>query len=459
MQWEDPRFASAVDSVRAKCNVAHRDDDAMIGMLLDRYSWNEGKVVDLYNRSVARREELGCRAIRQEIMSNNLTLEQFPHHQAVGKVIPIFASTSLERPKPVAGKEQTVTIDGKQVSAGDVIGCYELRYGEGESTTQEATVTPQEFTKYMVYVTQWRWMQCEAYIHRHGRCAATQTQPLTCTQTRRICGHPPNHTILAVRVCSLTRKCAAARAHPVPAQPTRYVWHRLGFWSMIHDLSCPQGFLSLWGRARSIFGSYMTPVEEERACCHSRTHAVMIGRRVLSPALSRSPPLSPSLPLSLPPSYSLVLYLPLRPTTLPPVPFSRPCCAGLLRSFPANGAEDPDHQCATLVRPSLVSFISILYSNYYIQRATLIRPSLVDPVHRLAAVPMSLPSPPFLRLPYLAFPYLASLPSPSLPSPPFPRLPLPRLPYLAFPSLAFPCLAGRSSLHSYPSTTKIGLCC
>ena len=66
-------------------------------------------------------------------------------------------------------------------------------------------MTPAEFTRYMVYVTQWRWLQCESYIRRHGE---------------------------------------------------------LGFWSMIHDCSCPQGYLSLWSRMRSLLNQFMPPVEE-----------------------------------------------------------------------------------------------------------------------------------------------------------------------------------------------------
>lgn len=35
-----------------------------------------------------------------------------------------------------------------------------------------------------------------------------------------------------------------------------------GFWSMIHDCSCPAGYASLWSRMRSLLGAYMPPVEE-----------------------------------------------------------------------------------------------------------------------------------------------------------------------------------------------------
>jgi len=110
-------------------------------------------------------------------------------------VIPIFASTSLKPP---------TTINAS--AAPPVIGCYELRYGQGDnSLDQNSLVAPADFTKYMLYVTQWRWIQCERYAREHGE---------------------------------------------------------LGFWSMMHDLSCPSGFTSLWSRTRSIFHTYLKPVEE-----------------------------------------------------------------------------------------------------------------------------------------------------------------------------------------------------
>lgn len=31
---------------------------------------------------------------------------------------------------------------------------------------------------------------------------------------------------------------------------------------MVHDLSCPSGFMSLWSKARSVFNKYLSPVEE-----------------------------------------------------------------------------------------------------------------------------------------------------------------------------------------------------
>jgi len=119
-----------------------------------------------------------------------------------------------------ASGDNEVLIEGKQVAYGAVIGCYELRYGHGKPAADgkghalldapdhppdEQPVTPAMFTNYMVYVTQWRWLQCENYIRRHGE---------------------------------------------------------LGFWSMIHDCSCPAGYISLWSRMRSLVGQYMPPVEE-----------------------------------------------------------------------------------------------------------------------------------------------------------------------------------------------------
>jgi len=89
-----------------------------------------------------------------------------------------------------------------------VIGCYEMRHGQGETEGQDPDampITPDQFATYMMYVTQWRWLQCERYAQAHGR---------------------------------------------------------VGYWSMIHDLSCPQGFFALWQKARAVFSSYLRPVDE-----------------------------------------------------------------------------------------------------------------------------------------------------------------------------------------------------
>lgn len=310
--WRDPRFQPAIDSVRRKCNAISADyeDDPFIGMcvsfsliswrcqpyqlifnkcfishillssyrLLDRYSWDETKVCELYRRSIARRKELGVDHVKREIVEGNLTVDQLPYAQQVKQMISINGVTSLEKIGKLAGAEgadHDCLIDGKLVKYGDVIGCYEMRYGHGKgkplarssftaaappcelsahslgddaasaahtqrtgevvatstgvasswsnwwcgATTSgsgsgsctpcdaapDAELTPAQFTRYMVYVTQWRWLQCENYIRRHGE---------------------------------------------------------LGFWSMIHDCSCPQGYVSLWTRMRSLLGQYMPPVEE-----------------------------------------------------------------------------------------------------------------------------------------------------------------------------------------------------
>ena len=86
--WRNPRFDPAIDRVRHACGVAEhdREDDALIGMLLDRFKFDHSKVVDMYRKSSARRDELGMREIKDNILANNLRLEHFPHHLDVGKV-------------------------------------------------------------------------------------------------------------------------------------------------------------------------------------------------------------------------------------------------------------------------------------------------------------------------------------------------------------------------------------
>lgn len=191
----------------------------MIGMLLDRFSWDEKRVCEMYRKSVEKRKEIGLEQIRQDIIRHEWSLEALPHAADVRQVISVNGSCGLEKAASVAGPAKAVSIDGKDVNYGDVIGCYELRYGHGQGKAakgdsgggitsldaEQQPVTPAQFTKYMVYVTQWRWLQCETYIRRHGE---------------------------------------------------------LGFWSMIHDCSCPAGYVSLWSRMRSLLGQYMPPVEE-----------------------------------------------------------------------------------------------------------------------------------------------------------------------------------------------------
>lgn len=239
--------------------------------LLDRYSWDERRVCELYRRSVERRKELGVEHVKREIVEGKLTVDQLPFAEQVKQVISINGISSLEKVGEVAevGSADTdCLIDGKVVKYGNVIGCYEMRYGHGKGMplvdaadqnaaspldlqslsladdpstetprvgkrdglsswsnwwlgtgttggsavseaaslpTSNSELTPAQFTRYMVYVTQWRWLQCEDYIRCHGE---------------------------------------------------------LGFWSMIHDCSCPQGYVSLWTRMRSLLGQYMPPVEE-----------------------------------------------------------------------------------------------------------------------------------------------------------------------------------------------------
>jgi hypothetical protein len=195
----------------------------MIGMLLDRFSWNHEKVVEMYSLSLKKRKDLGIAEMKSEIIKGNLGLEQLPYADSVGQVIRINGSVGLDKPTPASSRDLDVIVDGKAVSYGDVIGCYEMRYGHRDShsaassdavdakATSESAgepLSPQQFAKYMTYVTQWRWLQCENYIRRHGE---------------------------------------------------------LGFWAMIHDISCPAGYMSLWSRMRSLLGQYMPPVEEANA--------------------------------------------------------------------------------------------------------------------------------------------------------------------------------------------------
>lgn len=231
--------------------------------------------------------------------------------------MPIFASTSIDKSEPRPSSDAAAANSGmgggdsggggqKESPPDSVIGCYELRYGQASSAsyflfhvshsmvppcftcgatfsisqaegrpvffsfftrrlifpfhtqgdqTRPSSVTPDEFTKYMLYVTQWRWLQCEAYARRHGE---------------------------------------------------------LGFWSMVHDLSCPQGFFSLWGKTRHLLSKYMSPVEE---VCGRYTH----------PGPQLEPPTCPSdtslAPPQTPPRTARTFNIPLRfPPPNPPPP-------------------------------------------------------------------------------------------------------------------------------------------
>lgn len=193
--WKDPRFEPAIDAVRSACGVPENnyEDDPMIGMLLDRYAWDHKKVVELYQASVERRNTLGMGKVREDIVSNGLSLDQLPHAKSIKQLVTVNGSSGIEHAASASPGAGDVEIDGKKIKYGNVIGCYEMRYGHGKvideggesgAAGDHPAVSPQDFTQYMVYVTQWRWLQCEQYIRRHGE---------------------------------------------------------LGFWSMIHDISCPQG--------------------------------------------------------------------------------------------------------------------------------------------------------------------------------------------------------------------------
>ena len=208
-------------------------------------------------------------AIKDDIVSQQLSVEDFPHHRDVMPVIPVFASTSLEPPTAAAAA-------AAEPGSLPVIGCYELRYGQGDPDRRESSlVTPSDFTRYMLYVTQWRWLQCERYAQRHGE---------------------------------------------------------IGLWSMVHDLSCPSGFFSLWSRARSVFNK----------CAW--------GLRLLAsppPRLAASPPRR--LLASPPPRHTHPARVfagpaphPRARALWPQVPL--PGGGGVRRPFPSDGSKDPHRQ-------------------------------------------------------------------------------------------------------------------
>ena len=92
IEWEDPRFPPAIEAARKSCGVDHHHDDAMFAMLLDVCDWDHEKVQALYAKSARRRRELGLAEIRDHIISEDLAVERFPHHEAVRRIIPIFSS-------------------------------------------------------------------------------------------------------------------------------------------------------------------------------------------------------------------------------------------------------------------------------------------------------------------------------------------------------------------------------
>lgn len=116
--WKDARFQPAIDNVRSMCGLAasDREDDPIIGMLLDRYSWDEKRVCELYRRSLTRRQELGVDKVKHDIVSGNLALDQLPHAAEVRQVISINGSSSIDKASAVSGAGAAdCLIDGKQV--------------------------------------------------------------------------------------------------------------------------------------------------------------------------------------------------------------------------------------------------------------------------------------------------------------------------------------------------------
>ena len=63
--------------------AAEREDDALIGMMLSAFKWDYAKAAEMYQLSVRKREELGMSKIKDEIVSQQLQLEDLPHHRAV----------------------------------------------------------------------------------------------------------------------------------------------------------------------------------------------------------------------------------------------------------------------------------------------------------------------------------------------------------------------------------------
>ena len=98
VQWKDARFEPAIAKVRAACGLSENDyeDDPMIGMLLDRYSWDQAKVVELYKRSLERRLALGVSKIKEDIVRGGLGLDDLPHARAVKGVVRVNGTSSLE---------------------------------------------------------------------------------------------------------------------------------------------------------------------------------------------------------------------------------------------------------------------------------------------------------------------------------------------------------------------------
>ena len=52
------------------------------------------QAIDMYRKSLERRSQLGLGAIKDHIQSQNLTVEDFPHHKEVSVSEPVLCSAS-----------------------------------------------------------------------------------------------------------------------------------------------------------------------------------------------------------------------------------------------------------------------------------------------------------------------------------------------------------------------------
>ena len=96
--------------------------------------------------TIGRRRELGLAEIREHIVSKELALEDFPHHRAVGRIIPIYSSARLQptaaAPAAAAAAAAAGASSAPDVAADSVIGCYEMRHGQGSPDEQDPNAMP-----------------------------------------------------------------------------------------------------------------------------------------------------------------------------------------------------------------------------------------------------------------------------------------------------------------------------
>ena len=102
--------------------------------------------------TIGRRRELGLAEIREHIVSKELAVEDFPHHRAVGRIIPIYSSarlqpTAAEAAAPAAAPAAAAAAaagasSAPDVAAHSVIGCYEMRHGQGSPDEQDPNAMP-----------------------------------------------------------------------------------------------------------------------------------------------------------------------------------------------------------------------------------------------------------------------------------------------------------------------------